>query len=218
MCLVECVGLCLRPNSVGFSLQAGSVVVVTHTIFASCAQRGSGTHTVWTLVCGWSSTARYEREGGCDLGWPLKTNPAKTGTVLHSPRGSRAGGGQGGCTHLICSNSCCVFFSRHTCTLTQAFCLARGALHSLCARRNSLGTSEEITKFGKRLGKNLARWGVLYLCSVLMVHGERGRPLWYSFSSVKLLNNDFVTAKLVTGSVPEDGCNKINNRKRSAYK
>lgn len=68
-------------------------------------------------------------------------------------------------------------------------------------------------KFGKTLGKKLAKWGVLYLCSVLMVHGERGRQLWYSFSSVKLLNNDFVTAKLVTGSVPEDGCNKINNRK-----
>lgn len=33
------------------------------------------------------------------------------------------------------------------------------------------------------------------------------------FSSVKLLNNDFVTANLVIGSVPEDGCNKINNRK-----
>lgn len=91
--------------------------------------------------------------------------------------------------------------------------LARCGLHSLWLLHNAFGTSEEIMKFGKRLGKRLAKWGVLYLCSVLMVHGERGHQLWYSFSSVKLLNNDFVNAKLVTGSVPEDGCNKINNRK-----
>lgn len=38
------------------------------------------------------------------------------------------------------------------------------------------------------------------------------------FSAVRLLNNDFAAAKLVTGSLPEDGWNKINNRNRSTYK
>lgn len=67
-------------------------------------------------------------------------------------------------------------------------------------------------KFGKRQGRRLAKWGVLYLCSVLMAHGERRHQLCYSaFYSVTLLNNDFGTVMLVTGSVPEDGSNVINN-------
>lgn len=61
------------------------MAVKTHAIFASCVQCSRGTHRIWTLVCGWSSTAQHEREGVGVSGQPLKTSPARrTGTVLRS--------------------------------------------------------------------------------------------------------------------------------------
>lgn len=74
-------------------------------------------------------------------------------------------------------------------------------------------------KFGKKTEKKIHLTGLC--CISVPLSGVTGREVAscaIPFSAVRLLNNDFAAAKLVTGSVPEDGWKKINNRKRSTYK
>lgn len=73
-------------------------------------------------------------------------------------------------------------------------------------------------EFGKRVGKHSANRAVLYFCSALMGHRGEVASCAIPFFHCQILNNGFTAAKLVTGSIPEDGWNKINNRKRSTYK
>lgn len=73
-----------------------------------------------------------------------------------------------------------------------------------------------------KLGKDWEKVQPTGLCCVSVplpwVPGREAASCAAPFSTVRLVNDDFTAAKLVAGSVPEDGWNKINNRKPSTYK